>query len=347
MSGSTTYIGLDVHADTSTLSWMDDDGVIAGTATFDTSAENLIRNVDGICAHEKVLTLEEGSLAYWTARTLSPHVDDVVVCDPRENFLISRSLRKGDVVDAQALARLLRLDEIKEVYQPADDRRALLKQAVNHYLDLRNQQRALRQKIKARLKRWGLWKIPGTDVYSKKGRRKYLDELNHSRIRAQAESLFRILDQVHEEKKLARQQLVELGRPYPEIEEFRKIPGVGVISAHTFDGIIQTPHRFANKRKLWSYCKLAVYQPSSGGTEPTYEKLDHHGNSELKQVSNQVYVRALSTPGPNEVKTFVEASRRRTGNDMHARLNAQRKILATMWGLWKNGTAYNPDQFLG
>jgi hypothetical protein len=26
-------------------------------------------------------------------------------------------------------------------------------------------------------------------------------------------------------------------------------------------------------------------------------------------------------------------------------LNTQRKILATMWGLWKRGTAYNPKLF--
>lgn len=347
MQDSTAYIGLDVHSATSTLTWLDEDGVVQGRATFDTSEEEMIEAVEEIDAEEKYLTLEEGPLAYWTARALANYVDRTVVCDPRENFLISRSLRKGDAVDSQALARLLRLDELREVYQPASDRRALYKQAINHYLDRRDQQRALKQKIKARLKRWGLWNIPGTDVYSRAGREAYLEELCHDRIRTQVESLYRMLDVAHEEKTLARQELIELGQPYQEVQEFKKIPGMGAIGAHTFDAIIQTPHRFAGKRKLWSYCKLAIYQPSSGGDEPAYEELGDHGHGELKRVSYQAYVRALGSEDPNEVKRFVEASRKRTGDKMHARLNAQRKILATMWGLWKNGTPYDPALFLG
>jgi hypothetical protein len=60
-------------------------------------------------------------------------VDRTVVCDPRENYLISQSARKDDETGAKALARLLRLGEVKEVYQPENDRRALFKQAASHY----------------------------------------------------------------------------------------------------------------------------------------------------------------------------------------------------------------------
>jgi hypothetical protein len=160
------------------------------------------------------LTLEEGPLAFWTARALDEVVDRTVVCDPRENSLISQSAHKDDVADARALARLLRLGEVKEVYQPENDRRALFKQAAGHYTDLRDQQRGLKQKIKARLKRWGHWRIPSAEVYSKSGRTAYLEELSHERIRAQVESLFRLLDQTHAEKQEAHEQLIELGRPY-------------------------------------------------------------------------------------------------------------------------------------
>ena len=145
--------------------WMNEEGTYRGTTTFKTSGQNLREKVNGVVADSKALTLE-GPLAFWTGRVLEI-VDRVVVCDPRENYLISRSARKDDEADARALARLLRLGELKKVYQPESDRRALFKQAAGHYTDLRDQKRALKQKIKARLKRWGHWNIPSSDVYSK------------------------------------------------------------------------------------------------------------------------------------------------------------------------------------
>ena len=153
MKDSTAYIGLDVHSRTCTMAWMNENGTYQGTSTFETSGPNLRDEVGQIEAGRKALTLEEGSLAFWTARALEEVVDRTVVCDPRENSLISQSARKNDVADAKALARLLRLGEVEEVYQPENDRRALFKQAASHYTDLRDQQRALKQKIKARLKR--------------------------------------------------------------------------------------------------------------------------------------------------------------------------------------------------
>jgi transposase len=125
----------------------------------------------------------------------------------------------------------------------------------------------LKQKIKSRLKRWGHLHIPGASVFSQSGREAYLDELSHDRIRSQVESLYGLLDQTHTEKKAARRQLLELGCHYPETQEFQKIPGIGPISAHTFDAYIQTPHRFATKQKLWRYCKLGVQKRSSGGNQ--------------------------------------------------------------------------------
>lgn len=347
MDDSIAYIGLDVHSRTCSLSWIDGNGDPQSSWTFRTSEEQLIKQIRRIPAQEKTLTFEEGPLAYWTARTLAEEVDEILVCDPRKNYLISRSVRKDDEPDARALARLLRMGELEEVYQPADDRRALYKQACKHYLDLRDQQRRLKHKIKSRLKRWGLWNIPTMSVYSKSGRTAYLEELPHERIRTEMESLYRMLDQAHEEKQLARKELLELGGPFGETQEFQKIPGIGPISAHTFDAIIQTPHRFATKQKLWRYCKLGIRKQSSGGGPIRGEHLDPAGHGELKSLSHRAVRQAIRTSGENEVEISYQASFERTEDKTHARLNTQRTVLATMWGLWKRGKPYDPELFLG
>lgn len=346
MQDSTAYIGLDVHSRTCTMAWMNGEGTYRGTATFGTSAQNLREQVGKLKATEKHLTLEEGPLAFWTARVVEEVVDRILVCDPRENSLISQAVHKSDEADAKALARLLRLGEVKEVYQPSGDHRALFKQTANHYTDLRDQQRALKQKIKARLKRWGLWKIPSAEVYSKSGRTAYLEELSHNRVRTQVESLYRLLDRTHEEKQAARRELIELGEPYWEISEFQKIPGIGPIRAHLFDAIIQTPHRFSTKQKLHRYCKLPVESKSSGD-QAAKQQLDDAGNGELKNISYQAFRQARGEEEPNEIDTFYEASLKRTNNETHARLNTQRKIVESMWALWKNDACYDPEKLLG
>ena len=89
---------------------------------------------------------------------------DIVISDPRENALIARNAMKGDKVDVKNLCRLLRLGELKRVYHPEDDHQAVFKAAVQHYLDLHNQQRAIKQKIKAKYRTWGVPEVHGISL---------------------------------------------------------------------------------------------------------------------------------------------------------------------------------------
>jgi hypothetical protein len=87
MQNSTAYIGLDVHSRFCTMSWMNEEGEVQGIETFPTSEENLIGGVGEVDAQTKRVALEESPLAFWTARTLTGEVDEVLVGDPRENHL--------------------------------------------------------------------------------------------------------------------------------------------------------------------------------------------------------------------------------------------------------------------
>jgi hypothetical protein len=88
---TTAYLGLDLHASSCTLGIMSTDGTYHGHQHFPTAESELIPRVVAIQARHKRLALEEGNLARWAARTLEPYVEQVFVCDPRENALISRS----------------------------------------------------------------------------------------------------------------------------------------------------------------------------------------------------------------------------------------------------------------
>jgi transposase len=310
-----------------------------------TSESNIIHMLKSVKAKQKYLTIEEGSLTYWAAQVANPYVSQVIACDPRENALIYKSPQKKDKVDTKRLCRLLRLGELKHVYHPENDDRAIFKAAAQHHLDLRNQLTRLKQKIKAMYRHWGVINVFTDAVYSSSGRDKYLEQVKHRPIRNQLKRLCYLMDQTEAMRKSAFRSMKQLGRNYAEIREFMKIPGIADISAHIFDAFIQTPHRFARKSRLWKYCRLSITDRSSAGKPLGFQRIDQHGVGELKALSYRAFMAAMK--GDNEVKRFYLDSLKRTHSRKNARLNTQRKILSVMYSIWKKGVAYQPELFSG
>jgi len=306
----------------------------------------LVAHVGKIPVERKTVTVEESTLAGWVARTLHPFVERMVVCDPRHNESVHRDAFKNDGRDVEELSRLLWLDQLKGVYHPQADARAVFKALAQQYLELRDTQTRLKLQLKAKYHLWGVTEVEGTKVYSEKGRGHYLEAVTDPSVRHQLQRLYALLDVALKEEADARRELVACGRRYAEIAEFEKIPGVGPVVAHVFDAFIQTPERFPDKPTLWRYCRLAVTDRSSDGKPLGFRRLDNQGNPELKAMSYWAWKGAVQTRGLNEVKRFYGASLDRTHSKTHARLNTQRKIVATMWALWKKGEPYRPERFL-
>lgn len=340
-----SYLGMDVHAKNCVLGEMDSDGNFIGNQVFPTSEQNIIEAIKNIKAKEKYLTLEESNLAYWVAQVASPYVTKVIPCDPKENALIYKSPTKNDKADTRKLCRLLRLGDLKKVYHPESDDRAIFKASALHYIDFRNQQTALKQKIKAMYQHWGVIDVVGESIYSVEKRHDYLNRVKHLHIRNQLDRLYSLMDETESMEKKALKMMISLGQRYPEIKRFKKIPGIGDISAHTFDAFIQTPDRFATRSKLWRYCRMGVTDHSSDGKPLGYKRLDKSGIPEIKSLLYRAWMSALK--GDNEVKQFYLNSLKRTHDRVHARLNTQRKIISVMYGIWKKGEPYNPKSFLG
>ncbi len=338
------YLAMDVHARNCVLGDMDGNGEFHGNRSFKTCEINIIKALKTIKAKRKYLVIEAGPLSNWVAQVANDHVTKVIICDPRENALIYKSSQKRDKVDTKKLCRLLRLNEFKEVYRPENDQRAIFKAAVQHYLDLRDQLKALKQKIKAMYRQWGVIDVFTESVYSVSGRDKFLNQLKHRPIYLQLKRLYTLLDATADMKQDAQKSMTSLGRKYPEIKEFKKMPGMGIVGPHTFDAYIQTPHRFAKSSRLWKYCRLGITDHTSDGKPLGYRRLDKSGISELKAVSYRAFLSAIK--GDNEIRRFYLSSLKRTHDKKHARLNTQRKILSVMLSIWKKGSAYRAELFL-
>ena len=314
---------------------------------FPTSEKMCVQHVEQIEAEKKVVAIEEGPLAYWIARTIRPYVTEVVISDPRETPLISRNAMKRDELDVQNLCRLLRLGELKQVYHPEEDDRAVFKAAVQQYLDFTREETKIKQKIKAKYRGWGVMGVEGTSVYNPKKKQRYLAQVNPVSVRKQLENLYTLLEATEQMQKKALQEAQRLSGRYPEIKQFIKMPGVGLRGALVFDAYIQTPDRFKRRSQLWRYCRLGVTDRSSDGKPLGYKQLDMGGNYALKAMSYRSWLAAVHGKTANEVRQFYEASLRRTGNQTHARLNTQRKMVAVLHSIWKKREVYRPELFLG
>ena len=285
------------------------------------------------------VAIEQGELAGWVCRTLAPGVGRIVVAEPKHLAWIFRDPNKNDAIDAEKLAQLLRLGQIHEVYQAQQDDRWVFKRLVQHYEAMTYRQSVLKVQIKSQLRQEGVL-VRGESVFEPAHRQELLGRVKSEAIRGIVKDQFEALEALLELQRKARRRMAQFGRRYPELRRLQTIPGFGPICACRFVAYLQTPGRFANKRKLWRYARLAVVQRFSGGVPLGRAHLDRSGCGSLKDVSRKVFQGAIRRREPNALKQFYVESVKKTGNEKHARLSTQRKIFSIALSLWRNQTEY-------
>jgi Transposase len=100
MSRDIKYIGMDVHKEATVIAVLNEKGNLVMESIVETKAGSLLQFIHGLCG-ELHVTWEEGTWAAWLYDLLKPHVQQVLVCDPRRNALLKEG-SKNDKVDAQA-----------------------------------------------------------------------------------------------------------------------------------------------------------------------------------------------------------------------------------------------------
>jgi hypothetical protein len=77
------YIGLDVHQATIVVAVMDSTGKLVMESILETEAATILQFFAGLRGTLSV-TFEEGTWSVWLYDLLNPHVDKLVVCNPRK-----------------------------------------------------------------------------------------------------------------------------------------------------------------------------------------------------------------------------------------------------------------------
>ncbi len=153
-------------------------------------------------------------------------------------------------------------------------------------------------------------------------------------------------DQLEHAEKVKEEILKQIkieSKKYPEINRFKKIPGIGIIRAATISAIIATPYRFKDKRKLWMYAGLAIVERESGGKIYS-QKLTIDFNRQLKNAIRQAVLNAVKARDNHFRRQYLRLIIEKGKLPHRARLTVARSMLAIIYAMWKNNEEYNPNK---
>jgi transposase len=347
---SEKYIGLDVHQATISVAVLDSGGKLVMESILETSAATILQFIAGLRGR-LVVTFEEGTCAGWLYDLLTPHVAQLVDCNPRKNALLKAG-NKSDRIDARKLAELLRGNLLQSVYHGETGVRTLRELARGYLTTVKDLTRVM-SRLKAVYRSWAI-PCAGRDVYYARHRAEWLGKIPHAGPRRRAEQLYDHLDMLQRLRQQARHELLVESRRHPATARLRQIPSVGPIRAALLVALIQTPHRFRSKRQLWAYSGLALetrisaeYRYREGQMQRSKKLLAIRGlnpdhNHDLKGLLKAAATTASARPGLWQ--DFYQALLAKGMKPTMARLTLARKIAAVVLTLWKKGESFDAEK---
>ncbi len=345
------YIGLDVHQATISIAVLDANGKLIMQSVIATQASTLLDFIRGLRG-ELHVTFEEGTAAQWLYAVLKPHVSQVLVCDPRKSARMNTG-NKNDRIDARKLAELLRAGQLSAVFHDDSGAVRTLRELARSYLNLTQDLTRVMNRIKGVYRSQAI-PCAGKRVYSLRYRSEWLEQLQQPGQRRRADRLYAQLDLLQPLRQQARRELLTESRRYDVRNVLQQIPMVGPVRAALLIALIQTPHRFRNKRLFWTYSGLGIKTKSSGdyvlqdgqlrqtNKNRLTRGLKENHNHDLKWLFKSMAQAASMTAGP--LQDYYQGLLQKGIRPAMARLTLARKIAAIILVLWKKGASFDPTK---
>jgi transposase len=275
----------------------------------------------------KILVFEETTTSQWLYAELLSFVEDIVVCDPYRNRLLSEG-PKTDKIDAIKLVQLLKAGLVKPVFHTADEF-IYLRKVVSGYEDL------VISGVRLKNQRSALFRAVGKEKCEK--------ELAHPAERFVLSGLDVSIGQYEIEKKRYEEEFSSASRKYQSISNLRSLPGIGEIGATKIAAIVIDPRRFATKAHFLSYCGLVRLDRISGGR--SYGSKKPRYCRKLKAVFKIAAMSAIGERSSGPLKEYYEFLIKEKNYAAHnARHAVSRRIAVLAYGIMKSGKKFEPGR---
>jgi transposase len=288
------------------------------------------------------VAIEVGTHSPWVSRLLKSFGHEVIVANARQVQLISKSSRKNDRMDAQMLARLVRVDP--RLLRPIQHRS---EQAQEHLRVIRVRAALVEARTMLVNAARGLTKATGERLP-----RCDADQMGVERTESLPaglqNSLRPLLEEVEsltEKIQALDQQVEQIARTdYPETRLLRQVSGVGSLIALTFVLTVEDRERFPKSRDVGCYVGLRPRQGDSGESEPQL-RITKEGDPYLRKLLVQGAQCIMGRRGPDtDLKRWGLKLSARGGKNAKKRavVAVARKLAILLHRLWVTGEVYEP-----
>jgi transposase len=160
---------------------------------------------------------------------------------------------KSDRIDVAKLGKLLRLGELRPVYQGAAGVQGL-KQLVHGYEALVQDSTRVKNRMKA-IYRGRAVSSKGEAVYEPEEREQWLAKLKGVERQQRTRRLYQQLDQLQQLRAETEKEVGRSARRHGAYKWISSVPGFGPIRTAQVLATVMTPQRFRGKRQFWPYLR--------------------------------------------------------------------------------------------
>ena len=340
ISQPTLTIGLDLGDRNSWYCVLDEGGQIQLEQRVRTNARAL-REVFSAVPRSRI-ALETGTHSPWISRLLSELGHEVIVANARKVRLIGESRKKDDRLDAQALARLARIDPgllcpVKHRSAQAQADLTVIRARaglVRARTSLVNTARSLAKSYGERLR--------GCNVRNMNPEKA---EALSPELQSALEPLLAEIESLSERIAEYNDRIEALAQDsYPQVALLKQIKGVGTLIALTFLLTLEDPHRFRKSRDVGCYLGLQPGRRNSGQSQPQMH-ISKEGDSYLRTLLVQGAHHILGPFGVDcDLRRWGLKLAERGGRNAKKRaiVATARKLAVLLHHLWVSGEVYDP-----
>ncbi|MCF8356886.1 MAG: transposase [Melioribacteraceae bacterium] len=274
---------------------------------------------------KKILTIEETTTSQWLYVELVEYLDQIVICDPYRNRLLSDG-PKTDKIDAGNLCLLLKNGLLKEVYHTTDSLYEL-RMLVSAYEDqVRAGVRLLNQR---------------SSIYRAEHKTYKKDKMEEgNRIKDFVlTSIEEGIELYRAKKESYEKEFEKLIKQNKTLRSLTTIPGIGPISSVTILSIVIERRRFKSPNHYLIYCGLVNYEKLTGGR--SYGKRKPRYSRRLKGVYKSAAIRAVNHDNPvRDYYDYLVTEKKLM--EKNAVNTIARDIAKVSLGIIKSGKKYQP-----
>ena len=330
-------VALDVHLDFCEVAIVED-GEVRSAGRIETKPEQIELFASSLGPDDRV-ALEVTGNAWEIARTIQPHVAEVLVVSPSDTG-IRQARAKTDRLDARTLARLLAAGSVDGVWMP-DRWTWVMRRRLSRRSQLVWARSRAKNQVHAVLMRQLVGRPPVADLFGVKGRR-WLSELQLAPEESETVSAaMRQIEFFEKEIAEVEQPIALAAMESAEIKRLMSVPGVNVIVAASFMAAIGDIHRFQSPRKLVGYLGLDPRVHQSGVGPASHGHISKHGSVRARHALVEACWTTVRQPGP--LHAFYQRIRARRGHSV-AIVAAARKLASLFWCLLTRGEDYAYQQ---